>query len=162
MLRTNCAICEKNNYHVLYQANFNIKGLSEKTFSARRVPDKVHYRIVKCNICGLVYSNPILSYEQLERLYKKSTYTYGDFEADLSETYARYLKTFLQKNISESTFLEIGCGNGFFLKTAQKIGFKNTYGVEPGKETVRNTDRAIKNNIIVDIFRKGQDRKSVV
>lgn len=162
MIITKCAICEKNDYKILYKANFAINSINDKTFSARRTPDKIHYQIVKCKNCNLVYSNPILSYSTIEKLYKKSRFTYGDFESDLSETYLRYLKKIIFKDNSNSTFLEIGCGNGFFLKTAQKIGFKNIYGVEPGVETVKKADKSVKKYIINDIFRKGQFSKETI
>ncbi len=162
MIKTKCAICELDNHKILYKANFNLNNINEETFSARRIPDKIHYQIVRCKKCGLVYSNPILENKKIEKLYKKSTYTYGHYESDLSETYKKYLAPFLPLIQTKNTFLEIGCGNGFFLKQAKKLKFKNIFGVEPGIETVKMADKKIKKNIIIDIFKKGQFRKESV
>lgn len=162
MIKTKCAICELDNHKILYKANFNLNNINEETFSARRIPDKIHYQIVRCKKCGLVYSNPILENKKIEKLYKKSTYTYGHYESDLSETYKKYLTKFLPLIKTKNTFLEIGCGNGFFLKEAKKMGFNKVYGVEPGIETVKMADKKIKKNIIIDIFKKGQFRKESV
>ena len=50
-----CAICKKfGNYKVLYKGNFNKEQVDEKIFSARRTPDRLHYRLVKCKKCGNV------------------------------------------------------------------------------------------------------------
>lgn len=154
-----CAVCENNNYRVVYKANFNINNLTAKTFSARRIPDRIHYQIVKCKKCGLVYSNPILEYSEIEKLYKKSKYTYGEYEDDLNKTYGRYLKKLVDKLPAKEKLLEIGCGNGFFLQEAKKMGFEEVFGVEPGRETVIKASQEVKKNIIVDVFRKGQFQK---
>ena len=92
MITQLCAICERNNYKILYPENFEIKKINEKVFSARRLPDKIHYRIVKCNKCGLVYSNPILEYGKIEKLYKKSFTSYDEHIENLKQTYGFYLK----------------------------------------------------------------------
>lgn len=92
MITQVCAICGKNNYRVLYPENFDIKNLDERTFSARRLPDKVHYRIVQCKTCRLVYSNPILPYSRIVALYKKSFTSYDEHIENLKETYGFYLK----------------------------------------------------------------------
>ncbi|MCL5072244.1 MAG: class I SAM-dependent methyltransferase, partial [Actinobacteria bacterium] len=157
----NCVICGKNNFHILYKANFDMKRVNDATFSARRVPDRTHYQIVQCNSCGLVYSNPILELEKIENLYKDSKFTYGKHEDDLNKTYGKYLRLLLDKLPARKRLLEIGCGNGFFLKEAIKMGFKQVVGVEPGRNIVAKAHREVKKNILVDIFRKGQFKKEI-
>lgn len=159
MIKTKCPTCSINNSLILYKANFDLNKVSELTFSARRIPDRIHYQIVKCKKCGLVYSNPILGYSEIEKLYKKSKYTYGEYEDDLNKTYGRYLKKLVDKLPAKEKLLEIGCGNGFFLKEAKKMGFEEVFGVEPGRETVAKAHKEVKKNIIVDVFRKGQFKK---
>ena len=52
-----CALCgEKQQIKTLYPSTFNEKMISKSTYSARRFPDKIHYRIVKCQNCSLVFS----------------------------------------------------------------------------------------------------------
>lgn len=155
MINIQCALCGNSDYKVLYKENFNLKKVNEVVFSARRVPDRIHYRIVKCNRCGLTYSNPILTTKEINKLYEKSDYTYAQYEQDLINTYGKYLnvcRTFLPP---KPILLEIGCGNGFFLKYTQNLGF-NVKGVEPGKETVKKAHPSIQKKIIIDIFKKGQ------
>ena len=153
MLNQFCAICDKNNYTVLYKANFNINNINERIFSARRLPDRIHYRIVKCNTCGLVYSNPILPYQVIEKLYKKSFTGYKQQIESLKKTYGYYLKQLDRYKVSKDKLLEIGCGNGFFLEEALNQGYKQVYGVEPGEKSVAKAKPAIKKNIKVDVFK---------
>lgn len=160
MLNQACAICEKNDFKIIYKKNFNISNIDEKVFSARRLPDKIHYQIVKCNQCGLVYSNPILFYTQIEKLYKKSFTRYDSQITNLTETYGFYLRELGKYQINKTSLLEIGCGNGFFLKEALKQGYKQVFGVEPGKKSVEKADVKIKKNIIIDIFKSGLFKKN--
>lgn len=156
MIKTHCPICGQGTpYLVLYQANFNEDLVNEDIFSARRLPDKTHYRIVKCQKCGLVYSNPILEERKIIELYKKSKLTYQEEIDDLKETYSHYLKQVINLLPAKENLLEIGCGNGFFLRKALDFGFKNVFGVEPSIEAVKQASQSIKDNIIVDVFKSG-------
>ena len=98
MITQICAICEKNNFTVLYPENFAIKKINPRVFSARRLPDRIHYQIVKCRKCHLVYSTPILEYEKIEKLYKRSFTAYDEHLENLKETYGYYIKQLQQNN----------------------------------------------------------------
>lgn len=155
MIRQKCALCEKDDFRILYKANFDIKQIDEKIFSARRLPDRLHYRIVQCRKCGVVYSNPILEHTILEKLYKKSVLDYGEHIANLQKTYGFYLRKLEKFGIRKNRILEIGCGNGFFLEEAHTQGYKEVYGVEPSMQAVSKASSYIKKRIKIDIFRHG-------
>ncbi len=161
MTRVFCAI-DKNHkdYSVLYKENFDARRIDKHVFSARRLPDKVHYRIVRCSRCNLVYSNPILPPEKIEQLYKKSMFLYKEQVNNIIATYDTYIKNALQFVKSKNNFLEIGCGNGFLLKKAQEHGFKNAYGVEPSRDAVLKADKRFRKNIVNNIFKPGLFRKN--
>jgi hypothetical protein len=57
---------------LLYDANFEPADLNPAVFSARRLPDRVHYRMVRCGTCGLVRSDPVAHLNTLARLYEPS------------------------------------------------------------------------------------------
>src|SRR5690349_20777444 len=93
LVPTTCAICGvKNNASVLYQANFDITAFNPDIFSARRLPDMLHYQIVRCNICGLVRSDPVADTNLLKTLYQQSSFTYSEDTPNLAKTYAHYLR----------------------------------------------------------------------
>ena len=75
--RTRCPICETNGSdREVYAMNFQPQDLNGAVFSARRLPDRLHYRMVRCRRCGLLRSDPILPAGELARLYESSQFTY--------------------------------------------------------------------------------------
>lgn len=155
-IQTVCPICGKRNtYDVLFERNFRDLDLNEKVFSARRIPDKLHYRIVKCTNDSMVRSNPVLSDATLSRLYLKSRFTYEAEVKNLTATYLQVLEPVLAKLKKTDRILEIGCGNGFMLEALRKLGFTNVYGVEPSTDAIKKAPATIRKHITRGIFRKG-------
>src|SRR5262245_61843605 len=77
LVATRCAICRTRDAdREVYAMNFRPADLNAEVFSARRLPDRLHYRMVRCGRCGLLRSDPILSAGELARLYARSRFTY--------------------------------------------------------------------------------------
>lgn len=151
-----CAICGKNApFKILYPANFKVDRLNEDHFSARRVPDHLHYRLVRCKKCCLIFSNPILKEKEINKLYRKSKVTYELEIESLKKSYGYYLKKVIDYVPSKESLLEIGCGNGFFLEEALEQGFGKAWGVEPSVSAVKNASDKVKRFIKNDTFKKG-------
>ncbi|MDO8559665.1 MAG: class I SAM-dependent methyltransferase [bacterium] len=155
MVQQNCALCERSDFAVVYQENFDVQLLDEKIFSARRLPDRIHYRIVRCNRCGLIYSNPILEVEKINAWYRKSFVSYDAQVENLVRTYGHYLQQVARYHAEKERLLEIGCGNGFFLDEAQRQGYAEVYGVEPGEKSVEKAPPELRPHILVDVIRPG-------
>lgn len=156
MINLHCAICDqKEEISEFIPANFDLQCLSSKTFSARRMPDRLHYRMVECKKCGLIFSNPVLAQNKIIDLYKKSKFTYGSQTQYLKKTYGRYLKDILPGDSQKLKLLEIGCGNGFFLEEAKRIGVSEVWGIEPSAACVRQAAKQIRPKIIPDILKVG-------
>jgi SAM-dependent methyltransferase len=144
LIETRCAICNTtNNSTEIYPANYNLQLLNPIVYSARRLPDRVHFRLVKCNHCGLVRSDPIVSSEFLNILYQRSSFTYSDEIINLRKTYGRSLAEILSYGAQKGRLLEIGCGNGFFLEEALAQGYLQVIGVEPSLKAVANASPTI-------------------
>jgi SAM-dependent methyltransferase len=154
MVSLQCAICgEKQQTIVLYTENFDNKKIDKKTFSARRIPDRVHFRLMKCLNCGLIFSNPIFSLTKIKALYRQSGFDYQDESVFLKKTYSKYLKQSIKNDVIRDTrLLDIGCGNGFFLEAALDLGIKNVYGIEPGKQSVLKAKAILKKRIKIGFF----------
>ena len=153
---TRCAICgTEGNATELYPANFDPGALNPAVFSARRLPDRVHYRLVKCNACGLVRSDPVAPPELLAQLYHQSTFNYTDEVADLKRTYGRYLAMLDDYGARKGALLEIGCGNGFFLQQALAQGYRSVRGVEPSQAAVSQAAPEVRDSIVCDLMRPG-------
>lgn len=154
MVKTQCAICQKiTPVKILYKQNFSLRDINENIFSARRLPDGLRYRIVKCRKCGLVFSDPVLPGAVLGKLYRESKFTYGEQVPDLTKTYGFYLKELEKFGVVKDRLLEIGCGSGFLLSEAKKQGYKEVFGVEPSKDAIKKAPRQIRKNIRESIFK---------
>ncbi len=153
---TRCATCGTfDNSDEIYPANFSASDFSPEVFSARRMPDRIHYRLVRCRECGLVRSDPVVDLEVLHDLYKASTFTYEDEVAPLRQTYGRYLDRASHGLEIRNTLLEVGCGNGFFLEEAKNRGWKQALGVEPSTDAIEHADPTVRRSIVCDIMRPG-------
>ena len=156
-----CALCGKNQQtEVLFPSTFNEKNISSDIYSARRLPDKIHYQILKCKNCGLVFSSPIFKPEQIEKLYRESLCNYYDQIPYLTNTYLGLFETISKDLPNNPKVLEIGCGNGFFLEALKKRGINQVYGVEPSKKIVSEALKDLQKEIKVDIFKKNQFLKN--
>lgn len=152
-----CALCGRDQkIIVLYNSTLKIKKVNYQTFSARRIPDRTHYRLVKCLNCGLIFSNPIFNQKKINSLYFESDFNYDCESKYLRKTYFNYFKKYLLRNGSKNNkILEIGCGNGFFLEELRKNGLRKAYGVEPGKSSVDKAESDIRENIKISVLRRG-------
>ena len=158
--QTKCTICNTiGNATEIFPANFTESDFNPSIFSARRTPDRIHYRIVKCNACGLVRSDPTADPRYISHLYSKSHFDYSSEVTNLMKTYGRYLDKVIKLNLKNKksvnglSLLEIGCGNGFFLEVALKKGFNIVRGIEPSKSAIDCASQIIKPHIVCDIMK---------
>src|ERR1035438_9115266 len=126
---TECLLCNTNDYtKVKYKQNFSPEDLTGDIFSARRTTEHYHYQFLECTKCTSVFSSPILPYEQIANLYKASKQNYDNEVSYIAESYIHYISENDSIFNSKERALDIGCGNGFFLRELQKKGFKEVYG----------------------------------
>ena len=156
MLATQCAICRtEGNATQVYPSNVHEDAFNPVVFSARRLPDRLHYRMVRCNTCGLVRSDPVAAPETLEQLYAQSTFDYGAEVDSIRRTYGRHLRGLDALGARKGCLLEIGCGNGFFLEEALAQGYADVRGVEPSGDALERAHPSVRNRIVCDIMRPG-------
>lgn len=151
-----CAICGPDTPSTeLYPPSFTSEDLNAAVFSARRLPDRVHYRVVRCDRCGLVRSDPVADGDTLAGLYRESTFDYGGEVANLQLTYGRYLARLDRHQAGRGSLLEIGCGNGFFLERALEMGYRSVRGVEPSHAAVESAAPEVRRLVAEDLMREG-------
>jgi SAM-dependent methyltransferase len=154
LVATKCAICGTfDEATELYPSRFRPEDLNPGIFSARRSPDRVHYRMVRCTTCGLVRSDPVASPDTLSSLYQESGFDYDEEVGNLRATYGRYLARLAGYVGPRPELLEVGCGNGFALDEALSRGFHSVRGVEPSTAAVAGAAPRIRPFIICDILR---------
>lgn len=152
-----CSICGTYRPYVeFYPARLEEIDISSNSlFSARRLPDKSHFRIVKCTTCGLLYSNPIFSESTMQNLYSQSDCIVNEsIKLQMNNIINEYI-TYLKDSVKYAPgqrLLDIGCGNGFFLKEALNQGFNKVSGVEPGKDAIRKAEPEVRPFLVNKVF----------
>src|SRR2546426_925867 len=115
---TRCAICgTEGDADELHPPTLDEASFNRRIFSARRLPDRVHYRVVRCRTCGLVRSDPAADQGTLSALYAGAGFDYESEVPHLRRTYGRYLARAARRAPRPpARMLEIGCGSGFVLE----------------------------------------------
>jgi SAM-dependent methyltransferase len=153
---TRCAICGTlDDATELFPSTVTADAFDARHFSARRLPDRVHYRMVRCNRCGLVRSDPAADPASVAGLYERSTFDYEAEVPNLRRTYGRYLARLDRHGAQRDGLVEIGCGNGFFLEEAMSRGYTGVKGIEPSREAIKSASDAVRPLIVNDILRPG-------
>jgi SAM-dependent methyltransferase len=130
-----CTICgPEAPKHVVYEATCRPEDLNAEIFSARRSPDRKHFRLVSCDRCSLIYSDPACDPSKLNQLYEASTVDYVSQEEQIYNSYAPLLDRALPRVRNRGTFLEVGGGRGFMLKYGVQNGFARQLEVEPSAD----------------------------
>jgi len=109
------------------------------------------YRVVRCEDCGLVFLNPQPSDDELSRIYGADYFLGSDTEAgrqavsEIKQATARlYLaQTRRYSGLENGRLLEIGCGDGDFLVSAEAEGWLVT-GIEYSPAACEKARRRLK------------------
>lgn len=152
MIKKNCPICSTNKHSKLvYKANLE-NNLENINYAGRKKPDGLHYEMLRCNKCTLLYASQIYQDEVTKKLYEESNFSYKSEINGLKKTYGNCLFEAEKLIKYKENFLEIGCGNGFVLELAKANGWKKIMGVEPSLKSIENANPKIKKYILNEIF----------
>lgn len=115
-----------------YETVTCVCGSDDCTTVIERVPSG---RLVRCNVCGMHYSNPRLLDWIIKDAVGKNLYVQVDEDKvkepdTLWKTFEFRLKVLNKHAPARGTLLDVGCYAGFFLKMARDAGWE-VRGVEP-------------------------------
>lgn len=108
------------------------------------------FRLVRCSRCGLVYLNPrIVDVEQ--RLYSEDYYINSRgalrFFVKFFDLIFQIIKTYrITKFKYKGIILDVGCGEGEFLKQMLRLGWK-CYGIDPSNTACRFISKNLRPSI---------------
>ncbi len=125
---TTCNLCSGNQFQVLEEA-------------------QQPYRVLKCHNCSLVFVHPFPEKDLLAEHYDHDYYQ--DWVTNQSKKRARmWLRRLnaIGKIKETGTLLDVGCGDGTFLKLAQDHGW-NVYGTELSAYAVKKVTVFVGNRI---------------
>jgi SAM-dependent methyltransferase len=157
-LKEKKCICNKANDTLLYPQRIDWSRFSSYEFSARRQRRIQHYRIVRCNNCGLVRSDPVLSEDSLALLYKDCKFLYKDESRIAATAYASLARSYFKPlpGQAKRSLLEVGCGDGAFLEEMMNAGIDDIVGLEPTVDALNFASDRVRPHIVNDIFKPGR------
>jgi SAM-dependent methyltransferase len=127
-----CPVCgSQDRSHVLAEANFDPARLGRFSFASRKLPEYMHYRLVVCPVCELVYASPAPTPESLVRSYDEAGYDSAGEALLAARTYESVLRPVLDRLPDRDGAIDIGAGDGAFLERLLGLGFTSVVGFEP-------------------------------
>ncbi len=132
-----CPICgSTDNTDVLADADFDFARLDRFAFASRKTPEYMHYRMISCPRCDLLYANPLPPEEVIVSGYADAGYD-STLEARYAAvTYAKFLPGIKSRLPDFDGALDIGAGDGAFIEQLLAHGFRHVIGIEPSRAPI--------------------------
>jgi SAM-dependent methyltransferase len=148
-----CPVCGKCDHSlVAYPSRVDEQKLDDFAFASRKSPEFMHLQLLKCRTCGVLYASPALSPDFLAEAYRDADYDSGEEANYAAETYAGILNPLLPALCDLESALEVGAGNGAFLRHLLKAGFRSVAGIEPSHRAASNAGADVKQLIRLQMF----------
>lgn len=145
-----CILCgTSKQVSLLYPSTVSDADLNATVFSARRMPDRIHGTILRCDRCGLLFPDRIIDVSHLRDLYTHASHDYSEMEPFIRHTYARSVRRARTHILSPRPWkaLDVGCGNGFMLSVFADEGCE-PFGIEPSTDSISKADPRFQGHII--------------
>ena len=148
-----CPLCrDRGTPEPFAGAKIEVEALDAFAFASRKRPEYMHHRLVRCRSCDLVYADPAPLSTALAEAYEEAAYD-SEEEAHLaSHTYGRLVDQMVDRLPSRSGALDIGTGDGSFLKELEQRGFTRISGVEPSAAPIDRAEQRIRALIHYGVF----------
>jgi SAM-dependent methyltransferase len=149
-----CPVCQSRDRSSTYaQANIALDRLDAFAFASRKLPEYMHWRLAECGGCDLLYADPIPTPEALAHLYRDADFDSGREAGLAGQTYASFLPRIASRLPDRAGAVDVGTGDGAFLRHLLAAGFTGVAGVEPSEAPVAAADPDIRPLIRLDVFR---------
>lgn len=135
--RRACPVCGSiDESNVLTEADFDIEQLDDFAFASRKMPEHMHYRLISCPVCDLLYANPIPTIDMLAKAYREAAFDSSEEAHYASRTYGVFVSEIMKKLPDLVGAIDIGTGDGAFLEQLLASGFTGVVGVEPSRAPI--------------------------
>jgi SAM-dependent methyltransferase len=149
-----CPICGSGDQsHRFADANVDLEALDGFAFASRKLPEYMHWQLMECRRCDLLYAAPAPPVEELARLYDNADFASREEARYASRTYGRILGRIVRKLPDRVGAVDIGTGDGVFLHELLAAGFREVAGIEPSAAPIEAADASVRPLIRHDIFR---------
>ena len=151
MIKYCCPVCNKSdNSKIFLKETYDFSKIEDLDFAARPMPNHAHFAYKRCNECGALFVESALTPDELDIIYKNSSFDEKEEGCQASETYAYYTKKKITNHKGKA--MDIGASEGSFLLELLKLGYEDVSGVEPTKAAIEKADPLIKDKLINSMF----------
>jgi SAM-dependent methyltransferase len=134
-----CPVCGSDAATVFAEQRIDPGALDGFAFASRKQPEYMHYQLMACPVCDLVYASPAPGPESLAGAYLTAGFDSSDESRWAARTYRSLLRPVLASlgdplrgaTAGLRSALDIGAGDGAFLEELLAAGFRRVEGVEP-------------------------------
>lgn len=149
-----CPVCGSTDDSDVFAAQrLDSASLDRYAFASRKRPEHMRLRLVSCPQCDLVYASHVPAPEALARAYGEAAFDSAIEARFAARTYREALVGLLRTLPDRDGALDIGTGEGAFLRELLDAGFTAVGGVEPSAEPIDAAEPRIAELIEHDVFR---------
>jgi SAM-dependent methyltransferase len=150
-----CPLCGSRAEAHVVEKSFDASRVGRLSFASRKPPELMHWRLVTCASCGLVYASPAPADDELLREYRDADFDAGGESHYAAETYARLVGRLTAHLPDRDGALDIGAGDGAFLERLLDLGFTSVVGLEPSDAARRGALARVRDAIREEAFEAG-------
>lgn len=149
-----CPVCgSTDTSQVFAEEDFDPEAWGSLAFASRKPPEYMHYRLISCRTCDLLYANPVPDLPTLAHAYDEAAFDSGEEAAFAAHTYASFLPGICKSLPDLKGALDIGTGDGAFMEELLKHNFTDVAGVEPSAAPIAAAKEHIRPLIRHALFR---------
>ncbi len=127
--------------------------LDRFAFASRKLPELMHWRLVECSVCDLLFASPAPAGQALAAAYRDAGYDSREEAHYAASTYGALLREVVPRLPAEGGALDIGAGDGAFLGVLRERGFDDLVGLEPSLAALAAADPEVRPLIRKDALR---------
>lgn len=157
LIPRNCPVCGSTDQtRVFSPENYDLTKLDEYAFASRKMPEYMHYRLIQCPSCDLLYASPVPESHSLARAYEEAAFDSGEESACAATTYGSLLRRVLDRLPHRDAVVDVGAGDGAFLRELSQAGFPRVIGVEPSAAPIQAASPEVRPWIRHAVFREDE------
>ena len=127
-----------------FSANIEEEKISPSSYSSRKRPELMHYALMECQSCRTLFVEKVPDLDGLIENYVVASFDSRIESEYAAKTYGKYLNRL--DLIRNRRILDIGCGDGTFLKKATSLGAESVLGIEPSQGALESAGE-VRNSI---------------
>jgi SAM-dependent methyltransferase len=132
-----CPVCGSRDQSAVFAPEaIDESRLDAYAFASRKTPEYMHYRLISCPECDLLYACPAPEPGALAAAYKEAAFGSSEEAGFAARTYSRLLSDIVDRLPDRKGALDIGAGDGAFLEELVSLGFSDVLGIEPSEAPI--------------------------